>query len=100
MKNDNDAKKMMMRMRNDMSRLIKKYNTEAATLAAEKSNPHTPVMGCLQIPLCNAAAKHLLDNGVQGGVAYHPITATLNDGQHHWARAILGTAPDGPQRVN
>jgi hypothetical protein len=100
MKHEEQAKKMMDRMRKDMSRLIKKYHAEAAELARERSNPHTPVMGCLQIALCNAAAKHLLEQGVQGGVAFHTITATLNDGQHHWARAILGNQPPEGKRTN
>lgn len=95
------AKKMMHRMRQDMTRLIKKYHAEATELSTNHQDPHTPVLGCLQIAICNAAAKYLMENGVDGATAFHTILNTLNDGQHHWSRAITaGQVKQGKPYAN
>lgn len=83
------AKAMMIRMKADIRALLEKYASEASAISVNSDDPHTPVLGCLQMALANASADYLAFCGVLPNECFNLVVNVTGQGMQQWINAVL-----------
>ena len=79
----------MKRVKADVREVINKYATESSQLSVNSADPHSPVIGIVQMALANAAADYM---NLCGATPLECFEVTVNiSGQamQQWINAVM-----------
>ena len=82
------VKAMMARMKIDLRKVIEAYATEASELSVNSPDPHTPIIGCMQMALANAASEYLISScGTTPIEGFQLVVNTSGQAMRKWVEA-------------
>jgi hypothetical protein len=83
------AKDLMARMKVDVRAILEKYAAEAADLSVNSDDPHSPVIGCVQMALANAAAQYMSFCGATPLEGFNVTVNITGQAMKHWVNAVM-----------
>ena len=83
------AVELMKKMKADVRALLNTYATEASQLAVNSEDPHSPVIGCAQMALANAAADYLALCGCTGPECFTITVNISGQAMEQWIKAVI-----------
>jgi len=83
------AKEMMVRMKMDVRAILEKYAAEAAAISVNSDDPHSPVIGCVQMALANSAAEYMSFCGATPLEGFNVTVNVTGQAMQHWVNAVM-----------
>ena len=83
------AVELMKKMKADVRGILNTYATEASQLAVNSDDPHSPVIGCAQMALANAAADYLALCGCTGPECFTITVNISGRAMEQWIKAVM-----------
>lgn len=87
-----DAEKavdLMKRMKLDVRNILTKYSVEAAELAVNSADPHSPVIGCAQMALANASSDYMVFCGANPLESFNITVNITGQAMQQWVDAVM-----------
>jgi hypothetical protein len=81
----------------DMRAMIEKHANEAAALSVNSTDPHLPIIACVQMALATAGLQYLLTCGVEPSEGLSGIIDSCNKAMQAWLQALVGEQPKQQQ---
>lgn len=83
-----EAAAFLKEVKKDVRDLIEKHNNRACELAINSTDPHTPVIGCLQMALAAASLEYLMACGVRPQDSFQQTVDMTAKSMGAWLEAI------------
>ena len=80
---------LMKRMKDDVRETINKYATESSELSVNSTDPHSPILGFMQMALANAGADYM---NLCGATPIECLQVTVDitgQAMQQWVNAVL-----------
>ena len=68
---------------------IDKYATEISIINTTNNDPHTPIIGVVQMALAQAATEYMVTNGASAVEAVDAACQTMNNSMQQWVKVIF-----------
>lgn len=93
------ATNLLTKLKSDIRELLNKYASEASAVAVNSTDPHTPIIGCVQMALANASVDYLLLCGATPSESYRLTVISSGNAMEYWAKAIMKLAANHTEDV-
>lgn len=80
---------LMKRMKADVREVINKYATESSNLSVNSTDPHSPVLGFMQMALANAGADYMNLCGATPIECFQVTVDITGQAMQQWVNAVL-----------
>ena len=77
-----------MKIKKDLRKLINVHGAKVNALSPG-SDPHTPIIGCLQMALAQAATEYLMQQGCSTPEAIHAMTNATSAAMTRWLASLM-----------
>jgi hypothetical protein len=88
--NKDEAAELLALMRQDIKKLLSKHAKRASKLAVNSYDPHTPVIGCMQMALAVGAFEYLVKLGMPASAALQTSLETTGNAMREWIKTLQG----------
>lgn len=82
-------------IRTSLRTLLEKHSSEISTLNVNNADPHTPIVGVIQMAFAQAALEYMITCGAKPLEALQATCNTINGSMQRWVNSITGERPKG-----
>ena len=80
---------LMKRMKDDVRETINKYASESSELSVNSTDPHSPILGFMQMALANAGADYMALCGATPLEAFQVTINITGQAMQQWINAVV-----------
>ena len=77
----------------DLRTTIEKYASEVSGINQANDDPHTPIIGCMQMAFAQAATEYMITSGAKPNEAVMLTVNTIGTCMQQWCNSILKPVP-------
>ena len=83
------AVKLMNDLKAEMRASLEKYSTTASAIAVNSTDPHSPIIGCVQMALIQASVEYMLTNGAPLQESVNITIAIMQKSFQSWIDSLI-----------
>ena len=76
-----------------MRTILDKYASEVSAINQNNDDPHSPIIGCLQMTMAQASTEYMITCGATPNEAVQATVNNMNLAMQHWVASILRPVP-------
>lgn len=80
---------LLKRVKGDIRAILDKYAVEAAKLSINSADPHSPVIGIVQMALANAAVDYMCHCGAVPMEGFEAAVSATGNAMEQWVNAVM-----------